>query len=467
MGKDYTQLAKQIEEKVGGADNVESLVHCMTRLRFKLHDSTKFDKSGLEQTEGVIKVLIASNQHQVVIGPHVGEVMKSFEQVTGRVFKDDEEQEEGTERVEATPPPEQKKKNVFTRAVNLYIDVVSSIFMPIMGALAGAALLKAFVIMATTFGWLSTESTTYTILHAIGEAFFYFLPFFLATSAAEKFKANKYVAGIIAGTMLFPSIMALQGGDVDFFGIPVVMINYSSSVLPILVAVYGQSKLEALLKKVVPKSVQFFLNPFFTLVIVVPLSLIVIGPITSEISNIIAKGLVGLIEISPALTAFVFGTLWQVMIMFGLHWGLLPIVMNNISIYGGDVLLPLVTGATFSMAGAVLAVWMKTKIPSVKQLAGPAFVTALVGGVTEPAIYGIALKYKRPFVISCLSTGISGIAMAFGSVMWPSIMSINILTLPALYAIGGVAVLLNAVIAFGLGLILTYLFGFNDSMVKE
>lgn len=490
MGKDYTELAKQIEEKIGGVDNVKVLVHCMTRLRFQFYENSKVDKAGLEQINGVLKVMIASDQYQVVIGSHVGEVMKTFEDVTGRTFGEDEDLNESTELLAgknlnqtegevfnkktekvsvASKPANEKKKNAFSRIVNAYIDVVSGIFMPVMGAMAGAALLKALVIMSTTFGWLSTESTTYTLLYAIGDAFFYFLPIFLAFSAAEKFKANKYVAVVIAAAMIYPTILSLQseGGAVHFFGIPVVLINYTSSVLPILVAVYGQSKIEIILKKFVPKSVQSFLSPFLTLLIVVPVSLIVIGPLTSGISDAIASALVQLIEISPTVTAIIFGCLWQVMILFGLHWGLLPIVMNNISIYGGDMLLPLVNGATFAIAGAVLAVWIKTKKSSIKQIAGPAFVSALVGGVTEPALYGLILKYKRPFVIVCLTTGISGMAMAAAGVMWPSFMSVNILTLPALYAIGGVPVLINAVIAFFLALVLTYIFGFKDSMVQD
>lgn len=464
MAKDYTNLARQIVEKVGGVDNIKSLVHCMTRLRFKLYDDNKADKVGLDQIEGVIKLIQTGNQLQVVIGTRVDEVMKAIEQVTGKTFQGSLEKE--SEKSEET---EVKSKNVFSKIVNVYVDTVSGIFMPIMSAMAGAALFKALIIMCTTFGWLSTEGTTYTILYSIADAFFYFLPVFLAFSAAEKFKANKFVSVIIATAMIYPNLIALYGSGeaVSFFGIPVVLINYTSSVLPVLVAVYAQSKFEKLLEKFIPKTVRFFLSPFITMAIIIPVSLIVIGPITSIIGNSIGSAMGTMMSISPVITAFVLGTVWQIMILFGLHWGLIPIIMSNISIYGGDMLLPCANGATFAMAGAVLAVWIKTKKTSVKEIAGPAFISALVGGVTEPAIYGIALKYKKPYIIACLCTGISGIFMALAGVMWPSIMSINILTLPAQYAIGGGAVLLNVAVSFFLSLVLTYLFGFQDTMVKE
>lgn len=461
MAKDYTNVAKQIIEKVGGVDNIKSLVHCMTRLRFKLYDDSKVDKEGLQQIEGVIKLMLTGDQYQVVIGTHVDDVMKTIETVAGRTFGGsvDEESAETTA----------KSGNIFSRIVNVYVDTVSGIFMPIMSAMAGAALFKALIIMCTTFGWLSTEGTTYTILYSIADAFFYFLPVFLAVAAAEKFKANKYVSVIIATAMIYPNLIALYGAGepVTFFGIPVVLINYTSSVLPILVAVYAQSKFEKILEKFIPKTVRFFLSPFITMAIIIPVSLIVIGPITSAIGNAIGSGLGTLMTISPVVTALLLGTLWQVMILFGLHWGLVPIIMSNISTYGGDVLLPCANGATFAMAAAVLAVWIKTRKTSVKEIAGPAFISAIVGGVTEPAIYGITLKYKRPFIIACLCTGVSGIFMAIAGVMWPSIMSINILTLPAQYAIGGVPVILNVVVSFVSSFVLTYMFGFNDSMVRE
>lgn len=463
MAKDYTNLAKQIVEKVGGADNIKTLVHCMTRLRFQLHDSDKVDKVALEQIEGVIKLMLTGEQYQVVIGTHVDEVMKAIEQVTGKTFGGN---------IETSDNPDmgnQKKRNIFLRIVDMYVDTVSGIFMPLMSAMAGAALLKALLIMCTTFGWLSTKDTTYTILYAIGDAFFYFLPVFLAFAAAEKFKANKYVAVIIGTALVYPSLVAFfgSGNPVTFFGIPIVMISYTSSVLPVLVAVYVQSKFEKLLEKFIPKTVRFFLAPFLTILVIVPLSLIVIGPVTNVVGTTIGQALGGLMKVSPVLTALVLGTLWQVMILFGLHWGLIPIIMSNISVYGGDVLLPCCNGATFAIAGAVLAVWIKSKKSSVKAIAGPAFISAFVGGVTEPAIYGIALKYKKPFVIACICTGISGIFMAVKGVMWPAIMSINILTLPAQYAIGGFAVLINVVVSFFLSFVLTYMFGFNDSMVRE
>lgn len=462
MAKDYSNIAKQIVERVGGSDNIVSLVNCMTRLRFVLKDESRV-ASNLEQTEGVIRVMYTGGQVQVVIGTHVADVKAAIETETGRTFGGtvDEDGEATTESGE--------KKNIFSRTLNGYVSVVSGIFMPVMGAMAGAALLKAFVIMISTFGWMDTETSTYQILYGLSDAFFYFLPIFLAVSSAEKFKANKYVAAIIATALIYPGIMDLMNseGPVTFFGIPVTIINYTSTVLPIIVTVYVQSLIEGFFKKYMSKTIQFFMTPALTLLIVVPLALIVIGPITDVVGRVIGQGIGSLMDFSPILTALVFGFLWQIMILFGIHWGMIPIIMGNLSLYGGDPMLPIVNGATFSMAGVVLAILVITKKDAIKKVAIPAFISSFVGGITEPAIYGLTLKYKRPFLISCLVTGITGIPMAFADVMWPSVMSVNILTLPALYAIGGSVVIVNAVAAFVLGFILTYFFGFKDSMVKE
>ena len=207
--------------------------------------------------------------------------------------------------------------------------------------------------------------------------------------------------------------------------------------------------------------------PVLTLLIIVPVSLIVIGPVTDVIGSGIGNGLGWLVETVPAVAGFALGVLWPILIIFGFHWGLVPVVMNNITVYGGDMLLPCTVGTNFAMAGAALGIWLKTKKTSVKSAALPAAVSALIGGITEPAIYGLNLKYKRPFFIACLCTGVGGIFVGMSGVMFPSVMTTCILTLPALIGLGGVSVIIASAIGFFGSAVLTYLFGFNDSMVKE
>lgn len=464
MAKDYSRLAEQIVQCVGGKENIKSLIHCMTRLRFQLQDTEKVDTEKLQQTEGVIKLMISGEQYQVVIGTYVDEVMAAIEKVTGVSYGG---------KIDAVEPEDVKKgwkerlspKNI----VNIFIDTVAGIFLPLMGAMMGASLLKAVAIMCSTFGWLSPDNTTYTILYAIGDGFFYFMPIFLAFTAAKKFDAERFAAVAIAAAMVYPDLTALysSGAETQFLGIPVVLISYTSSVLPIIVAVYAQSKLEKVLNKIFPKMIRSIFVPVLTLLIIVPVSLIVIGPVTDVIGSGIGNGLGWLVETVPAVAGFALGVLWPILIIFGFHWGLVPVVMNNITVYGGDMLLPCTAGTNFAMAGAALGIWLKTKKTSVKSAALPAAVSALVGGITEPAIYGLNLKYKRPFFIACLCTGVGGIFVGMSGVMFPSVMTTCILTLPALIGLGGVSVIIASAIGFFGSAVLTYLFGFNDSMVKE
>ena len=464
MAKDYTKLASQIVEQVGGKENIKSLVHCMTRLRFRLDDTQKVNVEKLEQIEGVIKVIISGGQHQVVIGTHVDEVTKAVEKVTGTTYGGQINEKE-EEQIKKTLGERLSPKNI----VNTFIDTVSGIFMPLMGVMAAAALIKAIAITCSTFGWLSDQSTTYTILYAIGDGFFYFMPMFLAFTAAKKFKADAFLAVGIAAAMVYPTLSALfgEGAEVTFLGIPVVLISYTSSVLPILVAVYAQSKLEKALNKVFPKVIRGIFVPVITLLIIVPVSLIVIGPVTDVIGTAIGTAFAWLIEAFPAVAGFALGILWPIMIIFGFHWGLIPVVMNNIALYGGDMILPCTIATNFAMAGAAVGIWLKTKKTSVKNIAVPAILSALLGGVTEPAIYGLNLKYKRPFFIACLCTGIAGIIVAGAGVMFPSVMTTSILTLPALAGLGGITVIIASAIGFFGTAVLTYFIGFNDNMVKE
>lgn len=464
MAKDYSNLARQIVRHVGGQDNIKSLIHCVTRLRFQLKDMEKADTGRIEQLEGVIKVIVSGEQYQVVIGTHVDEVMTAIEKVTG-VSYGGKNDAENVEEAQVSLKERMSPKHL----VNVFIDTVSGIFMPLMGVMMGAALIKAVAIMCSTFGWLAADNTTYLILYAIGDAFFYFIPVFLAITAAKKFHAEQFISVAIAATLVYPNLVTLfnEGTKTQFFGIPVVLISYASSVLPIVIAVYAQSKLETVLNKLFPKIVRSIFVPVFTLFIIIPVSLIVIGPVTDVIGSAIGNGLGWLVGTFPAAAGFALGILWPILIIFGFHWGLIPVVMNNMTVYGGDMLLPCTVGTNFAMAGAALGIWLKTKKLSVKNAALPAAISAFVGGVTEPAIYGLNLKYKRPFFIACLCTGIGGIFVGMAGVMFPSVMTTCVLTLPALIGLGGMPIVIASAIGFFGSMILTYLFGFNDSMVKE
>ncbi|MNJ46048.1 PTS system beta-glucoside-specific EIIBCA component [compost metagenome] len=334
----------------------------------------------------------------------------------------------------------------------------------------GTGILKGILVMCTEFGWMSPESGTYAVLYAAADAFFYFLPLILAVTSARRFGANQFVAMAVAGSFLYPNLVALYnaGTAITFVGIPVKMINYGSSVIPVIAAVYVLSKIEKFLNKIMPQLIKGIFVPVISIVVMVPLSLMAIGPLTSLLGDAVANGYTALYELMPAVAGLILAVLWPILVIFGAHWGLVPVVMNNFAVYGYDTLLPVTIGTNFAMAGAALAVCLKTKNKSLKELAGTSAFSAFVGGVTEPAIYGVNLKYKRPFVIACISIGIGGIIVGIAGGQYPALLTLSAVTLPAVAVLkGGMAMLIAAGIGFVGAFVGTYLFGFNDKMLEK
>lgn len=457
MAKDYSNLAKEIVALVGGEENVVSLTHCITRLRFKLKDESKVQVEKLKQTAGVVTVMVAAEQYQIVIGTYVGDVYNAIGKCTNiQLGSSEDENPDGAK--------DSKKKGIGA----VLIDTISGIFLPCMTGMAGAGLLKAILILLTNFSLLSTESTTYTVMYAAADGFFYFMPIFLAFSAAKKFKADQIVAMCIACAFVYPNIVALAGVEsLTLFGIPLTMMNYTSSVLPIILTVFVQSKLEKLLNRVIPKLVAYIFVPVLSLAIMVPLAFLVIGPVSTAVSNGLAAAYSFLYTLCPAATGFVFAALWPVLIIFGLHWGFISITMSNFATLGYDNCMCLTSGNNFGQAGACLGIMLKTKDPQTKQLASSCFVSALLGGVTEPAIYSLTLKYKKPMIISALWSGVGGVFIAVMGTKFTAMPSTCLLTLPALMSFeGGMAILIAALLGFFGTAICTYIFGFDDSMIQ-
>ena len=455
MAKNYDDLSKKIAVCVGGAENVNSVFHCATRLRFKVKDSKKVDKKRLEQLEGVISVIESGGQIQVVIGTHVGEVYSAI--LNNTDIKGQAEGQADTSGGE--------KKNL----VNTFMETISGIFAPILEAMCGAGMLKGILILCTTLGWLSADMGTYRILYAAADGVFYFLPVFLAVTAARKFGASEFISVAIAAALLYPDMTgAFSNGDVlTFCKIPVVLVNYTSSVIPIIISVYVFSKLEKFLKKVLPDMVKNFMVPLLSLVIMVPATYLVIGPIADNAGKLLASGYTGLVSLSPVVAGFVLGLFWPVVVMFGLHWGFAPIVMNNIAQYGRDTLFTITGPNNMAQAGATLGVFLKTKNKELKSLSGSAAISAVLAGITEPAIYGITLKYKKPFYIGMVFSGIAGAIVAACGAGAPTLLSTSILTLPGYIGKGFAGFCIACAIAYFGSAIVTFLFGFSDDMILD
>lgn len=449
---DYQQLAKNILKNVGGEENVSNLYHCATRLRFTLKDQKKAKKADIENLAGVITVVEAGGMFQVVIGNTVNDVYEAITKLSNL----------GNASVETTEKKEKKS------ILNSFIDMIAAVFAPTLGVLAGSGLIKGVLALLTGVGWLSAESGTYVVLNAAADAFFYFLPIFLAYTAAKKFKTDIFIAMVLVAALVYPSITSAftDGVALHFMGIPVSLARYSSTVIPAILAVYVLSHLERLIKPRLHESVRNLLTPFICLIIMVPLTLIVVGPIANKASELIASGYLAVYNFSPILSGAVIGGFWQVLVIFGLHWGMVPVMTNNLIFYGRDTLGPGCMTAVSAQAGAVLGVFFKSKDKQVKSLAISSFISALFG-ITEPAVYGITLKYKKPFYIAC------GVGAIFGGVAGAAgagalaVATRSILSFPIYIGQGFVWLVASYFLSMLVSCILTFLFGYKDEVAVE
>ncbi|PTY79257.1 PTS beta-glucoside transporter subunit IIABC [Heyndrickxia sporothermodurans] len=440
------QLAKQIIHYVGGESNVVNLIHCATRLRFTLKNPEKFKKADIEKLAGVLTVVQSGGQHQVVIGNNVGDIYNEIMNFTN------------LQNVGESSYKEESKG-----FLNNAIDILSSIFSPLLGILAGAGLLKGLLTITTTFHWLNPSGGTYRLLYATADSFFYFLPFFLAYTSAKKFKTNVMIAMAIAGALVYPDIVGLKsaGTSIHFFGIPVILMQYSSSVIPIILSVFCLSYLERFLRARIHESVRSLLTNILCILIMVPLTYLLIGPAGTYIGTGLATAISWVYNLSPIVAGFVVGALFQVLVIFGVYWGLVPVMLNNISKYGRDTISPLYGPAVSAQAGAALGVFLKTKNKKMKTLSFSAFITGIFG-VTEPAIYGVTLKLKRPFIIACISGGVGGAIAGAYNATAVALVSKSILTFPAFFGPGFKGYVIGFFVAFILAAILTYIIGFKD-----
>ncbi|PPQ45808.1 PTS beta-glucoside transporter subunit IIABC [Paenibacillus peoriae] len=444
------ELSKKIVTLVGGEENVNSVFHCATRLRFKLNDRTKADKATLEATPGVITVVESSGQFQVVIGNNVGQV---FEHMMAETNLQDAD----------NPNAKKEESSEKTNFLGKAVDIISSIFSPILGALAGAGLLKGLLALILSFQWINDKSGTYLILSAASDSVFYFLPVFLAITSSRKFKTNTFVSVAIAGALVYPAVIAAVSNPerLAFLGIPIILINYSSSVIPIILAVWVQSYVERWFNSFIHQSVKNIIVPMLSLLVVIPLTFLAFGPVGNLISQGLANGFTWVYNLSPLIAGAVAGAFWQVFVIFGVHWGFVPVMLSNIATLGYDTMLPMLTAAVLSQAGATLGVFLKSRNTQMKALAGSSTLAAIFG-ITEPTIYGITLKLKKPFIYACISGAIGGAIIASGGAHAQSFALPGLLALPTYFGPGFLWVVIGLLVAFVLAVVLVMILGFDD-----
>lgn len=433
MASKYDGLARIIIQNVGGRENIISLTHCITRLRFKLKDESKANTDILKVTDGIVTVIKSGGQYQIVIGNQVADVYAVVCDIAHLQQEPDSEIKEVSE----------KKMGIGATL----IDWISGIFQPILGVLSAVGILKGVLALCTFLGILDTASGTYGLLFSIADGFFYFLPIILAYTAAVKFGGDKFIAMAIAGALVYPGMVNLTAGEAlgqlfagtafatsyysTFFGIPVLLpaSGYPSSVVPIIISVYFATKIEKGFKKIMPDVIKKFFVPFFTLLVIVPLTFLIIGPVSSILSSGVTILFSNVYEFSGLIAGLLLGSVWQILVIFGLHWGVIPLTIVNFGMYGHDAILSPYFAASFAQSMVVLAIYMKTKDRKLKNNALGAFISGIFG-VTEPAIYGITLPKKKPFVISCIGAGIGGAIIGAAGVNSYQIGGLGVFALP-------------------------------------
>ena len=460
--KKYQELAKEIVKQVGGKDNVISLTHCITRLRFKLKDENIANDEVIKGMDGVVTVMKSGGQYQIVIGNQVANV---YEEVMPLL------------NLQNSEPVHAKKQ----KPLDQFIDIISGIFQPILGLMAACGMVKGFNTLFVVMGLYPDTCGGYMILNAIGDGLFTFLPVFLGYTSAKKFGLKPMVGLAVGAIMCYPAIqssMISNGMEplytmfegtmfaspvyIDFFGIPVISMDYTSTVIPVIFIVYFASKCEKLFSKIVPDLVKFFFVPMLTLMISLPVGFLLIGPVATFGSKLIAETVIAIRDFSPLLAGGIVGLTWQILVIFGLHWGFIPVYINNIVTYGFDNVMMPFFACTFATSAVVAAIFIKTKNKKLKEMCLPNFISGIFG-VTEPAIYGILVPLKKPFVISCIAGGIGG--AFYGAFNFRKFMmgGMGIFEFPAMIAPDGS--IDNLIVAIT-GVIITMIIAFVMTMIS-
>ena len=469
MASKYDGLARIIIQNVGGKSNILSLTHCVTRLRFKLKDESKAQTEVLKDTDGIVTVIQSGGQYMVVIGNHVPQVYDAVCAV-GHITPGGAVNEDGTAIEGGADAPKEK-----FNPVNAFIGIVTGVFTPWLGVLSACGIVKGFLALFVAVGVLDGAGPTYNILYSLGDCFFYFMPILLAYTAAKKFGLPEMEGMVIGAAMLYPYLLGSSTYAHDsLFMIPVIMPtsgDYTSSVIPIICAVAFAAWFEKLYSKYIPDTIKLFALPLITCTVTFCLTLWVIGPIASLLAQGLSVLFTFLSNTSSILMGAVVGAFWQVLVMFGLHWAVATLAITDAATAGSTTLLIGMLGTTFAQTGAVAAIWIKTKNKKLKSLCAPAFVSA-IAGVTEPAIYGITLPKKLPFIITCVVSCITGGIMGAFHTAQFSIGAMGVFSWPTFVdpvsndASGMVIAIVVSLVATVAGFILTFL-TYSDEPAKK
>lgn len=452
------ELAQKILELSGGEKNITYVTHCATRLRLVVKSEAEVNLKAIDSLEGVLKAQHSGGQLQVVIGAKVNKIYDEFTKLGSF-----------TNNNESDMP--KVKKN----PVNAFIETISGIFTPILPALVGCGMMKCLSSLMTSTGMVDPSTGFITVFNMIADCVFYFMPFFLAVSAARKFKTNEYLAIALAGCLLHPTILDAAGkiaetgiDKIDFLGLPILLVKYTSTVIPIILSVWLLSYVYRFVEKIVPDLLKVLLVPMITLLIMVPVQLIAIGPFGSYVGTWIAEGLNILFAKSGIVAGALLGFFRPILVMFGMHYSIMPMQIQQVAETGVTVLTASALAANLAQAGAAFGVFLKTRNKTMKAAAGSSSLTALFG-ITEPAIYGVTLRYKKPFFAGCLAAGL--VSGFFGLVNANA--NANAIALPGILSLSTynadryIYIIIGVVAAFVLGCVFTLIAGVDDFVMGE
>lgn len=444
-------LARRLLELMGGSENVQSITHCATRLRPQFKDRNLVQKKDIQELDGVTGIVDKDSGFQIVIGTSVGEVYDAFIKYLDSPSTSEDLKTETKER----------------HLLNDFVALVVSIFSPLLPLLAGSGLLRGFTILANELGWLSTESTTNLMLTLAATSVFYFLPLLVAVTSANRFKTSPYIAVAILGALIMPDFINLIQGDggnlIRFFGISMPVFNYTSQVIPAILTVWLQSVLEHFMKKKLPNSLHMIVIPTILLFVLVPVVVGVFGPLGNYLSIGIANIVGWLANINQIVTGAVIGGIWNILIMFGVHWA--PntmVIIPEIARTGHSAFIAYGATANFGMAGAAFAIFMRSRNQKLKTFSLTAITSVFLSGIVEPAIYGLGVKFKTPLVAGCLGAALGGAFMGAFDVIGNAFVFGGLTTIPAFAGPTLWAYVIGLAISFFGGMILTLILGVKD-----
>ena len=462
MAKDYAAIARAIVENVGGVGNIDSVTHCMTRLRLVLKDNSKASTEAVKAIDGVMGVVQQGGQFQVVIGNNVG---KAYQEVLkmGNFGESS-----------AIARGEKKEPLTLKKIGNNILDAIVGTMSPLIPPIIGASMLKLVVMLLQMAGVLSSESDTYIILNSIGDAAFYFLPVMVAASAAKKFHTNVYLAMAIAGVLLYPDFRTLMESvtvgetAAHFIGIPIASVKYTHTVIPAFCMTWILSYIERFIDRITPAVTKNFLKPMLIILIAAPIGILLVGPAGIMIGEGISSFIYFIQSKIGFLAVGIMGAIWPLLVITGMHRVFTPTILQTISETGMEgTVMPSEIGANLSLGGVSLAVALRTKNSELRQTALAAASSALIAGTTEPALYGVAVRLKRPliaslitgFICGCLA-GIAGLASR--SMVSPSVLTVIQFIDPSNATNSIIWIVAIALLSIILSFVLTLIIGFED-----